>query len=402
MNKLNFSKEMLNNSKMNLFYYDKKARGVGMNRCLIIMPMLFMGGSEKQVRLIIDGIEKEKLPLTVIVESNNKDMHALEKEFIISHPNTDFIFMNSSAAEAKYSNTIRKYSIKFVSVFRLMICSKKIIKKKHINKIMITNLTGLVLVPWFNFLGCDVIYNERNSGIKVCDSTHKKWLLQKCSILVCNSGFASKIMESKLHKKVEIINNGINMTNKINKPFNDGIFRVIVPARISEIKNQLTVLKAIEKLKDEICIKVTFAGAVEDKDYYKILNKFIEEKGLNKYVEFVGFISDLNNYYENSNLLILPSYEEGTPNVLLEAYTFRLPVLASDTPMNNDCAPVKEFLFETENADELAKKIKQISLLENDELKIKLDKNFNFVTQNFNIEKMQDRYLRLIYNWEVC
>ena len=193
-----------------------------------------------------------------------------------------------------------------------------------------------------------------------------------------------------------------NMTNKINKPFNDGIFRVIVPARISEIKNQLTVLKAIEKLKDEICIKVTFAGAVEDKDYYKILNKFIEEKGLNKYVEFVGFISDLNNYYENSNLLILPSYEEGTPNVLLEAYTFRLPVLASDTPMNNDCAPVKEFLFETENADELAKKIKQISLLENDELKIKLDKNFNFVTQNFNIEKMQDRYLRLIYNWEVC
>ena len=43
-------------------------------RTLFIMPVLFCGGSEKQIRFLIEGLYKKGYPISVLVESSLKEM----------------------------------------------------------------------------------------------------------------------------------------------------------------------------------------------------------------------------------------------------------------------------------------------------------------------------------------
>ena len=56
-------------------------------------------------------------------------------------------------------------------------------------------------------------------------------------------------------------------------------------------------------------------------------------------VKFHGISSDINKMYADKDLVILPSYEEGMPNVILEAMTFGVPVIAYD-----DCAGADDII----------------------------------------------------------
>ena len=55
------------------------------------MPTLFAGGSERQVRYIIEGIEKAGLNVIVLVENGSReDEH--NKSFILAHKKVKFFF----------------------------------------------------------------------------------------------------------------------------------------------------------------------------------------------------------------------------------------------------------------------------------------------------------------------
>ncbi len=49
-------------------------------------------------------------------------------------------------------------------------------------------------------------------------------------------------------------------------------------------------------------------------------------------VKFLGHVSDVRKVLEQSHLVVLPSYREGTPRALLEAGACGLPVIATDVP----------------------------------------------------------------------
>lgn len=370
-----------------------------MKNCLIIMPVLFRGGSEKQIRYVIEAIDSKKMPLTVIVEGSDQKLLEEEKRYRQVHSNVSFIFLNTNAVDAKYSGVVKKYieKVKSLGVMRRTI--RKCIKNDRIDKVMITNLTGLVLVPLFKSHGCNIIYNERNPGVKVCGSWWKRWLLKQCSKLVCNSQFASEYMSNKLGRDVEVINNGIQPILLSNyQRIESDVFRIIVPARVSGVKNQKVVLKALGILKHEVKIKAIFAGVIEDEKYYKELKELCAELELINEVEFIGFTENIYEYYANSELLILPSYEEGTPNVILEAFMCRLKVLASNIPMNSDCMKDKRFLFETDSEEQLVEKIRFIRNIELDEINKVIEENYQFVNDNYSVEKMEEKYISLLYS----
>lgn len=52
-------------------------------------------------------------------------------------------------------------------------------------------------------------------------------------------------------------------------------------------------------------------------------------KGLSERVVFAGHSPDVHNYYAIADILVLPSHSEGSPNVLLEAMSAGLPVVAT-------------------------------------------------------------------------
>jgi glycosyltransferase involved in cell wall biosynthesis len=55
----------------------------------------------------------------------------------------------------------------------------------------------------------------------------------------------------------------------------------------------------------------------------------IQARGLQGRFHLAGFSSDLDKYYPHLDLLVLPSYTEGLPNVVLEAFAAGVPVVAT-------------------------------------------------------------------------
>lgn len=368
--------------------------------CLFIMPVLFCGGSEKQIRLLIHGVSKRNGALTVLVEASSAEAWENENAFISQHSNVSFILLRASSISLKYRNVFVRYFAKIIALVRMSILLFREIRERKINLVMVTNLTGLVLLPLLKLLNCEVVYNERNPGINVTNTFWKKFLLKRCDMLFCNSKSASKVMEKRLNRSVEIMNNGIVQKKYEPRTLGKKCLKILVPARISRVKNQMVVLKAAEHLRSTygFYCSLFFAGVVEDDSYKSELDTFIIQKNLTSCVNFLGFVPDMSELYRTSDLAILASYEEGTPNVLLESFMCGINVLASNISMNADCMRNDDLLFDVDDSDLLAKKILWLNSLSADKLLEYLDENRRFVMENYGEEQMIDRYMARLYD----
>jgi len=75
--------------------------------------------------------------------------------------------------------------------------------------------------------------------------------------------------------------------------------------------------------------QLTIVGTMEQADGISLALKqtILTHHG----IHFVGQQSDVRPYYQNAHCLILPSYREGFPNVVLEAGAMELPCIVTDT-----------------------------------------------------------------------
>jgi len=93
--------------------------------------------------------------------------------------------------------------------------------------------------------------------------------------------------------------------------------------------------------------------------------------GLKKYVQFVGRVPQVQvrPFMQQADVFVLPSLSEGFPNVILEAMTCGLPIVATRVGGIPDVIKngVHGYLVEAKRPDEIAEKI--LILLQNDQLR---------------------------------
>lgn len=345
------------------------------------MPILFAGGSEKQVRLIAQGLAKNGVPVTLLIENGTPEEH---KSFAAE--NIDLVFL-----KGKINNEEDKTFLnKFLALVRIWCWFLLHCNKKKFSWVMFTNLTGLLCVPFVKIKGLKILFNERNAGKKMCNSKVKRILLGWCTKVVANSKNASTILSKTLHRDVECINNGVTIDHLNGNTQSLGY--VLVPARVTSIKNQMVVLRSLLHFNPAQRPQVIFAGVQNDSIYQEQLDTFISSSGLLDYVKFVGFTSNITQYYSEASVIVLPSYEEGTPNVLLESYAMKAFCLASDIVMNRDVCVNGKILFPPDDDKRLSQLIAWALELSNEEKQSILDKNYEFVVKNYSIEVMQKRY----------
>lgn len=82
-------------------------------------------------------------------------------------------------------------------------------------------------------------------------------------------------------------------------------------------------------------------------------------------IDYEGEKKDVRKYIANADCIVLPSYREGTSNILLEAASMEKPAITSDT---TGCREVVEdnitgLLCEVKNGKDLAKKMEKMLLL---------------------------------------
>src|SRR5207253_952038 len=101
-------------------------------------------------------------------------------------------------------------------------------------------------------------------------------------------------------------------------------------ARILEQKNQMGLIEAFHK--SEMCNNsiLYFIGNSTRNDYVDDLDNYIHANHLNDRVFITGAKENIEEYYQASDLFVLFSNFEGSPNALVEAMSCGLPVLCSD------------------------------------------------------------------------
>lgn len=106
-------------------------------------------------------------------------------------------------------------------------------------------------------------------------------------------------------------------------------FQLIFVGRLSKEKGISDLLKAMTLVKD-LNIELTIVGSGGEEEKIK---EFIHKNKLNRKVKLMGYIAwgtDLFSEMQRSDCLILPSYNEGLPMVILEGMSNGIPAIASN------------------------------------------------------------------------
>ena len=105
--------------------------------------------------------------------------------------------------------------------------------------------------------------------------------------------------------------------------------RIINIGRLTDQKDQITLLKSINLLKHKIKVKLLILGSGIEQNNLK---NYIKENNLGNHVKIKTFIDNPYPYILKSDLFILSSKYEGLPNVLLEAAVLKKFIISSNCP----------------------------------------------------------------------
>ncbi|WP_292491232.1 glycosyltransferase [Methanoculleus sp. 10] len=124
----------------------------------------------------------------------------------------------------------------------------------------------------------------------------------------------------------------------------------------------------------------------------------LQEEGLTPCVDLPGWIShdDLPNYLNQLRLLILPSYTEGLPNIMLEAMACGTPVLATPVGAIPDVIIDGKtgFIMENNTSECIAKNV--IRVLNSPDLEQIAEDGRRFVEEHFTFEKTAENWKRIL------
>lgn len=142
----------------------------------------------------------------------------------------------------------------------------------------------------------------------------------------------------------------------------DGEIHLIMVGSYGERKNQkfaVSILKELCKVKPDSTL--TFVGypRTPDDPYLMNLKKYVEKSGLEKNVFFLPQDTDIPYAMANATMMLIPSLQEGLPNVALEAQAMGLPCfISTDVSHECDCG-ICEFLPLEKGAEYWSKQIQE-------------------------------------------
>ena len=223
------------------------------------------------------------------------------------------------------------------------------------------------------------------SGFKKKILLFIEWLTYRCATKVCpnSNGIKKFILEniSISKDKLRVIgfgsSNGVDLeyfdrSQEVNhsslvfrKKFNlESVFSFIFIGRIVKDKGIEELLKAFLRLNREFGDMRLIILGHEERDLDPISYEAKNTLSSNKNIINLGFKTDVRAFLASSNCLVLPSYREGFPNVILQASSMQVASIASDIIGCNEIIhnKVNGLLFKPKNIESLYLAMKKIYL----------------------------------------
>lgn len=141
-------------------------------------------------------------------------------------------------------------------------------------------------------------------------------------------------------------------------------------------------------------------GGWAENGHRRELEKKCNAYNLNSFIKFIGpvYNQDKEKEFLNANAFILPSYSEGLPMSVLEAWSYKLPVIMTKECNLPEGFESKSSVLINHTVKDAAKVIVEFLKLEERELQVYGENGYNLVKNNFTWSKIATQTLEL-YSW---
>jgi glycosyltransferase involved in cell wall biosynthesis len=184
---------------------------------------------------------------------------------------------------------------------------------------------------------------------------------------------------------IEIVNNIVPFCDSKEKKENEGtLIRFLFLGNINKGKGIFDVLESVKKNKElfENKIKIKIAGDGE----VELLKSIISDYNISNIVEYIGWVTgeEKNLLFLKSDIMLLPSYNEGLPISLLEALSYNMPLISAHVGGISEILEHKRngFVVDPGNIDQITESL--IFYLENKSLiKLHGDNSYQIANRYF-------------------
>lgn len=294
----------------------KKYKILNKKKILFFAPSIEEGGVEKNLFIVANFIANYKNHEVYILTANKNKKKFFNKKINFISPSNNF-----------WSNKSR--------IFKTLICLKLLFFKVNFNKILIFSFqSNLFAILFAKIFKLKIIIRSNTDPTGYISNFLKKILfkliLSKAEEVVVNSKQFKNNLKKILNIKSQLIYNPFQ-TKKLKKKiiYKNKSLNIVNIGRLTDQKNQITLLKAINLIKNKFSIRCLIIG--KGKNFLNLKN-YIKDNNLNKIVMLLGYKKNPWKYSKLYDVFVLTSKYEGLPNVLLEAINENKTIISTDCP----------------------------------------------------------------------
>lgn len=247
-----------------------------------------------------------------------------------------------------------------------------------------------------------LIVSERNTTQALSRRERIKFALFRFADNIVPNSFSQCDFMAKHYSqyadKCHVITNFVDteIFSPVAKEIDSDVLRIIGVGRVLKQKNIPMLIEAVKIIREKGCnVRVNWYG--EKFDTYNECVRLISQYSLEGVFEFHEPCKNIIEKYRESDLFVLPSIYEGFPNVLCEAMSCGLPVIATDVCDNGRIVQHKEngYLIPSGDTKELADRLLQFIELSPIQRKAMGEKSRSIAVDMFSKESFVKEYIRL-------
>ncbi len=352
-------------------------------RITLLIGSLTGGGAERVVCHLANYLAKQQHIVEILTVSDK-----------ISYKPNDNVRVRNMYHES--NSKLPKKIINIIRLYRF----NKYLRKENVD-LYVTFLPELtqLLMRQKVFFKAPVVISERSDPYQYWEKGRN----QLCVFKKCFSrgdGYVFQTEEARLYYSTNGIDtrNSIVIPNAINPDFVKEPYigkhekEIVSVGRLNIPKNFPLLIRAFAKISEkhqDYILKIYGQGGLLES-----LKKLTRELGVEKKVEFPGYVNDIPKALQKASLFVLSSHYEGMPNALAEAMSLGLPCISTDCPVGGPRFLINEeengILVPVDDDDALADAIERV--LNNEDLKEKLGKNARHISERLSSDKIYNMW----------
>ena len=352
-----------------------------------IIPSLQAGGMERVMSELVSHFSTyENVEVTLI-------LYGIERGVFYQIPGNVILI--------KPSFNFHNYP-RFLSTLKTLIFIRKQIKQINPDSILSFGeyWNSFVLLALYG-LKFPIFISDRCKPDKSYGRLHsilRKWLYPRATGIIAQTHKAKEIYFKYFnHLNIKIIANPIRQILNPNKTQREDI--ILTVGRLINTKHHDELIKIFADISFSDWKLIIVGGDSLKQNNFKKLKELIIDLNLEERIILTGEISNVDEYYCKSKIFAFTSSSEGFPNVIGEAMSAELPVVAYDCvagPSEMIIDGENGYLVDLFDAKTFSKNL--LRLMSDEDFRTKMGKNARKDIERFSINIIAREYFSFIHN----